>query len=29
MDYVDDPPYEIGEHTTHRASSSYLLTKTT
>jgi hypothetical protein len=29
MDYVDDPPYEIGEHTTHRALSSYLLTKTT
>src|SRR5215218_7769433 len=29
MDYVDDPPYEIGEHTTHRVLSSYLLTKTT
>src|SRR5687768_2929222 len=24
MDYVDDPPYEIGEHTTHLALSSYL-----
>src|SRR5918998_303765 len=29
MHYIDDPPHEIGEHTTHRASSSYLLTKTT
>src|SRR5919107_1498294 len=28
-DYVDDPPYEIGEHTTHRVLSSYLLTTTT
>jgi hypothetical protein len=29
MDDVDDPPYEIGEHTTHRVLSSYLLTTTT
>src|SRR5829696_3430395 len=28
MDYVDDPPYEIGEHTTHRAISSYLRSET-
>src|SRR5215213_9893549 len=27
MDYVNDPPYEIGEHTTHRALSSYLLSE--
>jgi len=29
LDYLDDPPYEIGEHTTHRAFASYLLSETT
>src|SRR5215208_1851141 len=28
MDYLDDPPYEIGEYTTHRAFASYLLSET-
>ena len=27
VDHVEDPPYEIGEQTAHRASSSYLLEK--
>src|SRR5215210_2349623 len=28
LDYVDNPPYEVGEQTTHRAFSSYLLSET-
>jgi hypothetical protein len=28
MDYIEDPPHEIGEQSAHRALSSYLLHET-